>query len=181
MAGKTLTGIGEDESGRHELALDQSDSAIRAAKPPIETKPEPKRPDLNKTILGLSLPPHALDELAPAIAKPAPAITKPPVEATKPPVEATKPPAQTNKTFPTINGNQASSTDRMPMFAGPGGGRAVDDDKVAEGLKKLRSLDEPLGPIPTTLKENIPALGLDGNVASGPNASSMPTLKEGIP
>jgi hypothetical protein len=45
------------------------------------------------------------------------------------------------------------------MFAGAGGGPSVDEDKVAEGLKKLRSLDEPLGPIP----------------------NSMPTLKEGMP
>src|SRR5262245_42553624 len=48
------------------------------------------------------------------------------------------------------------STERMHHYSGP---TVIDEDKVAEGLKRLRSLDEPLGPIP----------------------ASMPTLKEGMP
>jgi hypothetical protein len=121
MAGKTLTGIGEDESGRHELGTDSSDS-FRA---PTADKPPSARP-----------------------------------------------------------------TDKMPMYVGPSdtptiqgamppmGG--IDEDKVAEGLKKLRSLDEPLGPIPTvtqtpTMREGIPPLTFPTPVAS---TSSTPTLKE---
>src|SRR5437016_27695 len=100
MAGKTLTGIGEDESGRHEAAADTSDSAIGPGRSSTPPKPE-------------KLP-------------------------------------------------SSRATDRMPVFAGARGGPNVDEDKVAEGLKKLRSLDEPLGPIPTsmpTLKDGIPAVG----------------------
>jgi hypothetical protein len=129
MAGKTLTGIGDDESGKHELALDKSDSAIQTGKPPSQT----------------------------ATAKPF--------------FETGKPPSETGKSFPTIS--SARSTDRMPMFAGPAGGPAVDDDKVAEGLKKLRSLDEPLGPIPSstpTLKESIPAVGSGAPTPANPAA-----------
>jgi hypothetical protein len=95
MAGKTLTGIGEDESGRH--ATDRSGPILEAD------------PDVN-----------------------------------------------------TDKAPSTRATDRMAMFASPAGGPAVDEDKVAEGLKKLRSLDEPLGPIPSsmpTLKEGIPAIG----------------------
>jgi hypothetical protein len=100
MAGKTLTGIGEDESGRHEAARETSDSAIRAVG--------------SKTINSSDKP------------------------------------------------QSARPTDPMPLFAASSGGPSVDEDKVAEGLKKLRSLDEPLGPIPTsmpTLKDGIPAVG----------------------
>jgi hypothetical protein len=118
MAGKTLPGIGEDESGEHDLA-DKSDSA----------------PHIGAGTTG------------------------------------------------GLTG--ARSTDRMPVsmpvasgFSGP---TVVDDDKVAEGLKKLRSLDEPLGPMPT-------ATMTTGTIQPGTLApptvtpvSSMPTLKEGIP
>jgi hypothetical protein len=131
MAGKTLTGIGEDESGRHELGTDTSDAAIGK----VGDKPGEKTPS-------------------------------------------------------------ARPTDKMPMYASPGatpsvrqsmptigpGAASVDDDKVAEGLKKLRSLDEPLGPIPTspsptTLRDGVPGF----NFPSPGSAASMPTLKEGIP
>ncbi|HVU50080.1 MAG TPA: hypothetical protein VHL80_05310, partial [Polyangia bacterium] len=127
MAGKTLTGIGEDESGRHELGADTSDPAIG--------KPGDKTPSVRPT-------------------------------------------------------------DKMPMYAGPSatptiragtlpalgpGAALVDEDKVAEGLKKLRSLDEPLGPIPTspaptTLRDGVPGF----NFPSPGSAASMPTLKEGM-
>ncbi|HVZ72580.1 MAG TPA: hypothetical protein VHJ20_09415 [Polyangia bacterium] len=52
----------------------------------------------------------------------------------------------------------ARSTERL-HYSGP---TVIDEDKVAEGLKRLRSLDEPLGPIPSsmpTLKEGMPAVG----------------------
>jgi hypothetical protein len=118
MAGKTLPGIGEDESGEHDAA-DKSDSV----------------PHLSAGTTG------------------------------------------------GLTG--ARSTDRMPVampiasgFSGP---TVVDDDKVAEGLKKLRSLDEPLGPMPM-------ATMTTGTIQPGTLApptvtpvSSMPTLKEGIP
>jgi hypothetical protein len=121
MAGKTLTGIGDDESGKHELAADTSAPVIIDA--PADTSEKIDQP------------------------------------------------------------TSARATDRMPMFAGAGSGPAVmpvvegglgvgfgsgsgagvvDEDKVAEGLKKLRSLDEPLGPIPSsmpTLKEGVPVVG----------------------
>ncbi len=51
------------------------------------------------------------------------------------------------------------ATNRMHQYSGP---TIIDEDKVAEGLKRLRSLDEPLGPIPNsmpTLKEGMPAVG----------------------
>jgi hypothetical protein len=132
MAGKTLTGIGEDESGRHELGADTSDSAIGARSLDRSVKAEkPDNPD------------------KPLSARP---------------------------------------TDRMPMYlpsstptVRTGAMAAVDEDKVAEGLKKLRSLDEPLGPIPTstpTLKENLPSIGLPTPIHS---TAGTPTLKEGIP
>jgi hypothetical protein len=113
MAGKTLTGIGEDESGRHELAADKSDSAIRAAKPP-STRATDRMP--MSTIIG-------------AVPMPAP----------------------------------------------------VDDDKVAEGLKRLRSLDEPLGPIPSsmpTLKEGIPAVGAGAATPVNPAAVAAAAASE---
>ena len=133
MAGKTLTGIGEDESGRHELGADTSDSEIGARS--LDRSVKADNPD------------------KPLSARP---------------------------------------TDRMPMYlpSAPsttptvrtGAMAAVDEDKVAEGLKKLRSLDEPLGPIPTsttpTLKENLPSIGLPTPIHSTPGT---PTLKEGIP
>jgi len=98
MAGKTLSGIGEDESGKHELAMDESGPSWRQDKTP-STRSTDRLP--LSTIIGAPVP-------------------------------------------------------QMP---------AVDEDKVAEGLKKLRSLDEPLGIIST-----LPTSG-----------SSKPTLKEGIP
>jgi hypothetical protein len=117
MAGKTLPGIGEDESGEHDFA-GASDSGVRAES-------------------GLA------------------------------------------------DGNTGPrSTDRMPatmpVASGFSGPTIVDDDKVAEGLKKLRSLDEPLGPMPT-------APMTTGTIQPGSMAptvtpvSSMPTLKEGMP
>jgi hypothetical protein len=109
MAGKTLPGIGDDESGEHEVATD-----------PLDKSGQPDKTD------GADTGRHT-DKVVPA---PSP----------------------------------ARSTDRMPLstiYNGPAIDftPTVDEDKVAEGLKKLRSLDEPLGPIP----------------------SSMPTLKEGMP
>jgi hypothetical protein len=118
MAGKTLTGIGEDESGRHELGADTSDPAL----------------DANKT--------------------------------------------------PSVR-----PTDKMPMYVGPSttptvrsgsSGPSVDEDKVAEGLKKLRSLDEPLGPIPTTtqtptMRDGMAPLNFPNPVGA---SSGTPTLKE---
>jgi hypothetical protein len=128
MAGKTLPGIGEDESGEHD-AVDPSE--ILRVGPKDTAKP------------------LASADKTPAKAAPAKTAEMTPA---KPPERA---------------------TDRMPVgipmrtiigappvtFDGPTATTSVDDDKVAEGLKRLRSLDEPLGPIPT----------------------SMPTLKEGIP
>jgi hypothetical protein len=101
MAGKTLSGIGEDESGKHELGADESDPSIKVVKPP-STRATDRMP--MSTMIGI-MP-----------------IVEPPLE--------------------------------PPPY--------VDEDKVAEGLKRLRSLDEPLGPIPSsmpTLKEGIPVVG----------------------
>jgi hypothetical protein len=118
MAGKTLPGIGDDESGEHEVAADTSDSALRA---------------------GKAAPARATDRMPMALPLPSTTTT---------------------------------------AYNGP---TQVDDDKVAEGLKKLRSLDEPLGPIPNsmpTLKEGIPAVG-------GTTAPTMPaaggTVMPGVP
>jgi hypothetical protein len=104
MAGKTLSGIGEDESGKHELAMDESGPSWRQDKTP-STRGVDRLP--MSTIIGGPVP------------------------------------------------------SQITAVQGP----AVDEDKVAEGLKKLRSLDEPLGIIPSlpssmpTLKEGIPAIG----------------------
>jgi hypothetical protein len=133
MAGKTLTGIGEDESGKHELAADKSDSGVREVTGPTDPLREPTA--------------RATDPM---------------------PLPLTRP------------------TDRMPMStiigAAPFFGLPerpavtapiVDEDKVAEGLKKLRSLDEPLGPIPSsmpTLKEGIPVFG------AGPPTPATPAI-----
>jgi len=87
MAGKTLPGIGDDESGEHEAG--DVDAADRSG-PSRLTSPD------------------------------APTVVR--------------------------------TTDRMPLsmpVASFGGPTLVDDDKVAEGLKRLRSLDEPLGSLPT--------------------------------
>jgi hypothetical protein len=129
MAGKTLPGIGEDESGEHDAA-DKSDSSLR---------------------LGAGA---------------------------------------------TGGLTGARSTDRMPLtipvatgFSGP---TVVDDDKVAEGLKKLRSLDEPLGPTPmATMTTGTIQPGMlappssttiqPGTMAPMTPVSSMPTVKEGTP
>jgi hypothetical protein len=107
MAGKTLSGIGDDESGRHELGSDAAASASASggfAKKPPSTRPTDRMP----MYIGTSGTPTVGAGAAPAVAS---------------------------------------------------GGANVDEDKVAEGLKKLRSLDEPLGPIPTS--------------------STMPTLRDG--
>src|SRR5258708_19316223 len=98
MAGKTLSGIGEDESGKHELAMDESGPSRRQDKTPS---------------------PRSTDRLP----------------------------------MSTIIGGPVPS--QMPV---------VDEDKVAEGLKKLRSLDEPLG------ISTLP-----------PSPSPKPTPKEAIP
>jgi hypothetical protein len=102
MAGKTLSGIGDDESGRHELG---TDSPTSANKPP-STRPTDRMP----MYIGTS-------------------------------------------------GTPTIGPGGMPAVASGGANVNVDEDKVAEGLKKLRSLDEPLGPIPTS--------------------STMPTLRDG--
>jgi hypothetical protein len=117
MAGKTLPGIGEDESGEHEAA--DSSGPVHISNPALKAAEKSEK----------------------------------------------KPPGAENK-LSSADKTPARATDRMPLglsgspsrtiIGGPG---IVDDDKVAEGLKRLRSLDEPLGPIPNT----------------------MPTLKEGIP
>src|SRR5882672_1364681 len=103
MAGKTLPGIGDDESGEH----DASDSS------------DPLRSGEKAQALSSS--------------------------------DKTPSPRSTDRMHVGI-----PSSPTRTIIGGPA---IVDDDKVAEGLKKLRSLDEPLGPIP----------------------NSMPTLKEGIP
>jgi hypothetical protein len=56
---------------------------------------------------------------------------------------------------PTASNTPARSTDRMPMYSGP---TVIDEDKVAEGLKKLRSLDEPLGPVTSAIPPGTPTL-----------------------
>jgi hypothetical protein len=96
MAGKTLSGIGEDESGKHELVVDESGPSWRLDKTP-STRNTDRSP--LSTIIGAPVP------------------------------------------------------SQMPV---------VDEDKVAEGLKRLRSLDEPLGVMPSsmpTLREGVPAVG----------------------
>jgi hypothetical protein len=144
MAGKTLTGIGEDESGKHVLAADASHIAPMAHVAPVTDVANP--------------------ELAGKSADKTPSVRV---------------------------------TDKMPFYAGPSGTPTllgavpmvgVDEDKVAEGLKKLRSLDEPLGPIPTApLKEELPAVAhtstkpqtlRDGMPALSPGPQ---TLKDGVP
>jgi hypothetical protein len=131
MAGKTLPGIGEDESGEHEAA-DTSDSALRA----------PDGSDTSDSgVRADKTPSRATDRMPIGVS---PAMTS---------ALDTKPLA-------------AKPAMKTLMFNGPIPGLPVDEDKVAEGLKKLRSLDEPLGAIPSTMpvvKEGIP------------------TLKEGIP
>jgi stage V sporulation protein SpoVS len=141
MAGKTLTGIGEDESGKHELAADQSDSGVRQAKlpeaKPLEAKtPEPKPPSNRPT-------------------DPMPLTTARPTD---------RMPLST-----IIGAAPFFGLPDLPAVAAP----AIDEDKVAEGLKKLRSLDEPLGPIPSTmqtLKEGIPAFGVGPPTPANPAA-----------
>jgi hypothetical protein len=124
MAGKTLSGIGEDESGRHEIGGDTSNAAV-------DVKMADKTPSVRPT-------------------------------------------------------------DRMPMVAGPsptktvfglGPMSSVDEDKVAEGLKKLRSLDEPLGPIPTSpTPQTLRDAPLPQLTWPPPNPmAGTPTLKEGMP
>jgi hypothetical protein len=78
----------------------------------------------------------------------------------------------------------ARPTDRMHHYSGP---TVIDEDKVAEGLKRLRSLDEPLGPIPVstpTLREGMPTVG-GGTplppIGAAMPGTAMPTLKEGMP
>ena len=136
MAGKTLTGIGEDESGRHELAADKSDSAIREAKPP-STRPTDRMP--MSTIIGVVPPSGVLPG--------------------------------------------AGSVPAAPVLVAPPSHVHVDDDKVAEGLKRLRSLDEPLGPIPSsmpTLKEGMPAVGSDTPTPPHPATIAAAAAAESI-
>jgi hypothetical protein len=139
MAGKTLSGIGEDESGRHELGTDTSDPALdKAPDKPPSTRPTDRMP----SYVGKSSTPTILGGVMPALG--------------------------------------VGAIPGAP--AGPGG-PSIDDDKVAEGLKKLRSLDEPLGPIPTspsptTIRDGIPPLNFPTPV--NPMAGT-PTLKEGMP
>jgi hypothetical protein len=143
MAGKTLTGIGEDESGRHEIGTDKSDPAIGNA----SDKPPSARPtDRMPMYAAPSSTPTIRAGAIPALSTPTPA--------------------------------QGSPSIKTPAHGAP----AIDEDKVAEGLKKLRSLDEPLGPIPTTpspqtLRDGVPGF----NFPSPGSAASMPTLKEGMP
>ena len=105
MAGKTLTGIGEDESGRHELGTDTSDPAIgpKTFETPVEKPPSTRPTDRMPMYLPSSNTP----------------------------------------------GTPNMSTLRPGAIPSVSSTPTIDDDKVAEGLKKLRSLDEPLGPIPT--------------------------------
>lgn len=133
MAGKTLPGIGEDESGEHEAA-DTSDSALRA----------PDKSDASDSgIRGDKTPSRATDRMPIGMSQTGSA-----------------------QPFPSQPSLSQPSAMKTLMFNGPIPGLPVDEDKVAEGLKKLRSLDEPLGAIPSTM----PAV-----------KEGIPTLKEGIP
>jgi hypothetical protein len=144
MAGKTLTGIGEDESGKHELAADQSDSGVRQAKPPESKPPEAKPPSNRPTD----------------------------------PMPLTAPRATDRMPMSTIIGAAPFfGLPDLPVAAAP----TIDEDKVAEGLKKLRSLDEPLGPIPSTmqtLKEGIPAFGAGPPTPANPAAFAAVAASE---
>jgi hypothetical protein len=130
MAGKTLTGIGEDETGKLELPDDE---------PPANEAPSGEAPPSAQL---------AADDKA------------------KEP-EKEKPPARATDRMPLSFGPLTKSGDRVPLSTIIGAPipilspePSVDEDKVAEGLKKLRSLDEPLGAIPTsmpTVKE-LPAV-----------------------
>jgi hypothetical protein len=129
MAGKTLTGIGEEETGKLELPDD-----------------EPRAPEA---------PPG----VTPAITQPAQGKAN---EAAK-----DRAPARATERMPLSFGPLTKSGDRVPLSTIIGAPLpilapepSVDEDKVAEGLKKLRSLDEPLGAIPSsmpTVKE-LPAV-----------------------
>jgi hypothetical protein len=155
MAGKTLTGIGEDESGKHELAADQSDSDVRATRPHEVQPPESG-----------------------------------PLEA-KPPSNRPTDPMPTTVSRPTDRIPMSTMIGAAPFFGLPALSAAapapklekakVDEDKVAEGLKKLRSLDEPLGPIPSTmqtLKEGIPAFGAGPPTPANPAAIAAVAASE---
>ncbi|HTA20522.1 MAG TPA: hypothetical protein VK989_14620 [Polyangia bacterium] len=155
MAGKTLSGIGEDESGKHELAADQSDSDVRATKPHDVQPPEAK-----------------------------------PIEA-KPPSNRPTDPMPTAVSRPTDRMPMSTIIGAAPFFGLPDlaatsapnaqGHVHVDEDKVAEGLKKLRSLDEPLGPIPSTmqtLKEGIPVFGAGPPTPANPAAIAAVAASE---
>jgi hypothetical protein len=240
MAGKTLTGIGEDESGSHELAEDFSSpisiknpDSVRtvaeksdASSPAHDAKAQDAKaqdakgheakgheaktddksdkpgarttdrmpmfatpsttptigagtplggkasPALAATIIGTGVAPAVARSGTPTILGGAAFASG------TPPLGGTSTPTPGGASTPTLGGGTPlGGRSGTPTIGGGGVGLpAIDEDKVAEGLKKLRSLDEPLGPIPTTsttLKEGIPAVGTP--------ASGMPTLKEGIP
>jgi hypothetical protein len=166
MAGKTLTGIGEDESGKHELAADQSDSGVHEVTGPTD----PLRGSTAR-------PTDPMPLSTPRPTDPMPLSTARPTDPM---------PLSTARSTDPMPLSVPRSTDRMPMStiigAAPFFGLpelsadaapTVDEDKVAEGLKKLRSLDEPLGPIPSsmpTLKEGIPAFG------AGPPTPATPAV-----
>jgi hypothetical protein len=136
MAGKTLTGIGEEETGKLELPDDEP----RASEAPSSVTPVNAQPPKGKA-----------DEAA-----------------------KDKAPARATDRMPLSFGPLTKSGDRVPLSTIIGAPlpilppelslspapAPVDEDKVAEGLKKLRSLDEPLGAIPSsmpTVKE-LPAV-----------------------
>jgi hypothetical protein len=138
MAGKTLPGIGDDESGEHDPA-----EALRlphaTAGAPKDTAGVPK--DTSSTLSNSDKTP----------AKPARATDRMPL------------PMRTIIGAPPVSFDGPTAT-------------SVDDDKVAEGLKRLRSLDEPLGPIPNslpTLKEGIPVVTDGPATAPAPAAPTM--------
>jgi hypothetical protein len=132
MAGKTLTGIGEEETGKLELPDDEP----RASEAPSGVTPVSAQPPNGKA-----------------------------AEAAK-----EKVPARATDRMPLSFGPLTKSGDRVPLSTIIGAPLpilspdpavpSIDEDKVAEGLKKLRSLDEPLGSIPSsmpTVKE-LPAV-----------------------
>jgi hypothetical protein len=144
MAGKTLTGIGEDESGKHELAADPSDSDVHEVTGPTDPLRGSTARPTDPTPLATPRSTDPMPLVVPRSTDPMPLAV---------PRSTDRLPMSTIIGAAPFFGLPELSADTAPT---------VDEDKVAEGLKKLRSLDEPLGPIPSsmpTLKEGIPAYG----------------------
>jgi hypothetical protein len=158
MAGKTLIGIGKDEAARM-IAEVKAESEAKA------------RREAEAAAQG-----HARPGAAPA----APHLAEPASSGPTPAAGLGETPGPTTwRTFPAAPAvperSNLPDSDRATLYSGP---TIVDDNKIADALKKLRSLDDPLGPLSGVTQAVTDPLSAEVTRVAAPSELGAPSARD---